>query len=179
MFRYCKSLKEFTTPLGKDSNGKCILTNGFQMFDGCENLTKFEGDLSSITNGTGMFYRTKINSDVINNTTTFDSLTNGSTMFFGCKTLSSINKDFPNVTNGNGMFHGCGGKKDDGTLFGLSEFKGNLKSVTDGGFMFQGCENLRTFHSNLESLVTATSMFNDCVSLSDFVLSSSLSSSDS
>ena len=56
------------------------------MFSGCTNLTSFNGDLSSLTNGTNMFS--------------------------GCTNLTSFNGDLSSLTNGSGMFSGCKLDKD-------------------------------------------------------------------
>ena len=102
------------------------LTNGKQMFNYCLNLSEFSSDLSSLTNGDCMF-------EGCYNLTTFDSdssnLTNSHQMFNGCYNLKSFNCELSNLTNGSGMFYCCGN---------LTSFTSNLSSLTDGLQMFFG-----------------------------------------
>ena len=66
------------------------------MFYGCRNLTTFNCDLSSLTNGKWMFY-------MCTNLTTFNcdlpSLTDGWSMFYDSN-LTSFSSDLPKLTNG-------------------------------------------------------------------------------
>ena len=63
-----------------------------------------EGDLSSMTSGSNMFYGcsnlTSFNSDL-------SSMTTGSYMFGSCTNLSSFNSDLSSMTTGSNMFNGC------------------------------------------------------------------------
>ena len=100
MFYYCTNLESFNSDLSS-------LTNGEYMFNYCYNLTAFSADssgspvnLSSLTNGSFMFYSCMLesfNSDL-------SSLTNGPGMFCYCSKLTSFNSDLSSLTEGNYMF---------------------------------------------------------------------------
>ena len=74
------------------------------MFASCTNLTSFNSDLSSLTNGYMMFSSctnlTTFNSDL-------SSLTEGYSMFYGCSALTSFTSDLSSLTYGYDMFSGC------------------------------------------------------------------------
>ena len=63
-----------------------FITNTSEMFNGCTNLTSFNGDLSSLTNGVSMFN--------------------------GCSNLTSFNGDLSSLTDGYSMFSSCKLDKD-------------------------------------------------------------------
>jgi len=64
-------------------------------------LSEFNSDLSSLRDGSGMFF-------VCTNLTSFSSdlssLTDGNSMFYHCDNLTSFSSDLPSLTNGSGMF---------------------------------------------------------------------------
>ena len=119
------------------------------MFSDCSELTTFTSDLSSLTNGSSMFYG-------CNKLTTFtsnlSSLTKGYWMLRGCP-LITFNIDLPSMTDGRSMF--CYSNK-------LATFDADLSSLTDGTSMFYGCTNLTSFNSKLSSLKKGHEMFGIC-----------------
>lgn len=76
-------------------------TNGFNMFNGCTNLTSFDADLSNLTRGSQMFEScynlTSFKSDL-------SSLTSGHNMFYQCKldaaSVERILTTIPEYTDG-------------------------------------------------------------------------------
>ena len=73
------------------------------MFHMCTNLTSFSSDLSSLTNGYGMFYGCNLktfNADL-------SSLTNGFSMFAYNSVFGEFMSDLSSLTNGSGMFDSC------------------------------------------------------------------------
>ena len=104
------------------------LTDGYSMFSGCSNLTSFSSNLSSLTNGQWMFYDCK-------NLTSFksdlSSLENGEWMFYDCKNLTSFSSDLSSLKKSPSMFYNC---------TNLTSFSSDLPSLTYGGAMFYGCK---------------------------------------
>ena len=74
------------------------------MFKGCENLTTFDIDLSSLTNGNNMF-RGCVNLKSF--TSDLSSMTDGGGMFCGCDNLTSFSSDLSSLTDGDNMFNWC------------------------------------------------------------------------
>ena len=60
MFNSCSNLTTFTSDLSS-------LTNGYGMFYGCSNLITFTSDLSSLTGGEGMFHLCSLNAPSVQN----------------------------------------------------------------------------------------------------------------
>ena len=69
------------------------LTDGYNMFKDCSNLTSFSSDLSSLTNGWNMFYGCPLTSFSSN----LSSLTDGYCMFYNCTALTSFSSDLSNL----------------------------------------------------------------------------------
>ena len=113
-------------------------------------LTEFDSDLSSLTNGSMMFYNC---SNLTTFTSDLSSLTNGSYMFYNCSNLTTFTSDLSSLTNGYNMFSGC---------CSLNNFTSDLSSFTNGSMMFYNCENLTTFTSDLSSLTNGSYMFHGC-----------------
>lgn len=65
MFYNCSNLTSFTSKLISPETNKSSLTNGFRMFSNCYKLAVFTSDLSSLTDGTSMFYRCALNGDSV------------------------------------------------------------------------------------------------------------------
>ena len=65
MFYRCENLTSFTSDLISSETNKSSLTNGFKMFSNCYKLATFTSNLSSLTDGTGMFYGCALNSDSV------------------------------------------------------------------------------------------------------------------
>ena len=129
-------------------NGELIKNN---------NLTTFNSDLSSLTEGINMF-------SYCSNLNTFNSdlssLTDGTTMFYGCSNLNTFNSDssgspvnLSSLEIGFDMFALCSN---------LNTFNSDLSSLTDGTNMFLNCSSLTTFTSDLSSLEIGNDMFTNC-----------------
>ena len=80
------------------------LRDGSAMFFRCSQLESFTSNLSNLTDGGYMFQEcaslTSFNADL-------SSLTVGEAMFWVCSTLTSFASDLPNLTNGDAMFSNC------------------------------------------------------------------------
>ena len=88
-------------------------------------LTSFNGDLSSLTNGSEMFNSTSLTSF----SGDLSSLTNGWCMFIDTP-LTSFNSDLSSLVNGSSMFYETS----------LTSFSGDLSSLVGGGYMFHKCK---------------------------------------
>ena len=98
------------------------------MFYGCNKLSSFNSDLSSMTNGERMFVScTSLTSFECDD---LSSLTNGSNMFYGCN-LESFSSDLSSLTDGNMMFESCNN---------LTSFNSDLSSLSNGRSIFQYCK---------------------------------------
>ena len=134
------------------------LNNGYKMFYDSE-LSEFNSDLSSLTNGEEMFYYcnklTQFNTDL-------PKLENGESMFYYCNKLTQFNTDLPKLENGKYMFALCA----------LAEFNSDLSMLVETQGMFSQCKKLTTFDAPMISLVNADNMFNAelnyCETLSSF-----------
>ena len=177
MFKDCINLTRFYC----DDLSK--LNNGTSMFEGCEKLSTVVGDggnplnLSSLSNGTLMFYYTKNISQFIAD---LPSLTNGTSMFFGSN-LKTFDSSLPIISTYNDMFAGCplstfkckelgiksSGKdfittsKLDDTKVYLITFNANMPYVTTANEMFIGFKSLKNFEGNIPSLTNADKMFSE------------------
>ena len=138
--------RKITTFIGDLSS----LTEGEGMFYECHNLTSFTSELSSLTSGNNMFSNCSnlktFNSDL-------SSLSNGYYMFANCFNLTDFSSDLSSLTIGCRMFDNCSA---------LTTFASDLSSLDNGVGMFSSCSNLTTFYSNLNSLTDGESMFSDC-----------------
>ena len=143
MFYGCSQLTTFNSDL-------LSLTDGDSMFYSCTNLTSFSSDLSSMTSGSNMFYGC---SQLTTFTSDLPSLTYGVYMFSSCSALTSFNTDLSSMTAGQGMFHDC---------TNLTSFNSNLSTMTNGIGMFHDCTNLTSFSSDLSSLTEGINMFLKC-----------------
>ena len=138
-------------------------TDGSNMFEGCTNLTSFNGDLSSLTVGNAMFFGcsnlSSFNGDL-------SSLTNGHQMFMYCSSLTSFSSDLSSLTDGSNMFQNCDN---------LTSFSVDLPSLTNGSNMFGLCDNLTSFSVDLPSLTNGEHMFTssplDATSIEKILLS--------
>ena len=154
-------ITEFTSDLSS-------LTNGSSMFYQCSNLTTFTSDLSSLTDGDYMFQHC---SNLTTFTSDLSSLTNGEKMFNGCNELTKFTGDLRSLTNGVSMFASC---------YKLTTFTSDLSSLTNGEYMFSYSPNLKTFTSDLSSLTNGYYMFYNCTNLTTFKSDlSSLTNGDS
>ena len=75
------------------------------MFGNCLNLISFTSDLSSLTNGSYMFWGCENLSSF--NCANLSSLTDGSSMFTSCSNLTTFTSDLSSLTNGDYMFEYC------------------------------------------------------------------------
>ena len=132
------------------------LTYGKEMFNYSENLTWFFSDLSSLTDGSHMFYTANLSEFVSD----LSSLTNGNRMFAGSN-LKSFYSDLSSLTNGGYMFHYCDNliSFNSGSYGSLMNSPVNLSSLTNGDNMFHGCTALTRFPSDLPSLTNGSAMF--------------------
>jgi hypothetical protein len=74
------------------------------MFEGCDGLTSFDTDLSSVTNGSSMFYACSALTDFNSSLT---NLTNGSYMFYRCKlNYASLSNIANTIKDVNGLESG-------------------------------------------------------------------------
>lgn len=138
MFQACTNLTVFNGDLPS-------LTDGSYMFSDCTSLTSFKGDLSSLTKGNYMFQRCRLTSWDID----LPSLTSAEMMFYGSG-LISFKGDLARLTSHYSMFTDC-------AL--LTTFEGDLSSLTDGGGMFETCPSLTSFKGDLSGLTYGTYMF--------------------
>ena len=104
-------------------NGECSFEGENKIFS--SDITVFESDLSNLTNGLLMFYKTNLASFVSD----LSNLTNGRLMF-STPTLSSFTSDLSSLTDGSYMF----------TTASLTSFASDLSSLTDGNNMFRQCK---------------------------------------
>ena len=149
MFIKCTNLTTFNSDLSS-------LTNGNSMFGDCTNLTTFNADLSSLTDSTDMFcYCSKLESI----TSDLSSLTNSFNMFADCTSLTTFNVVLSSLIYGESMFWGC---------TNLESFTSDLSSLTNGSWMFYQCYGLTAFDSNLSSLTDGDNMFDTCTNLTTF-----------
>ena len=95
------------TSIASFSGDLSSLVNGSNIFGNCTQLTSFSGDssgshvnLSSLVNGSSMFYSTKLTSF----SGDLSSLVNGNNMFGYCDSFESFSGDLSNLVNGSGMF---------------------------------------------------------------------------
>ena len=126
------------------------LQEGLSVLYNCDNLTSFNSDLSSLTDGEEMFCYCEelesFNSDL-------SSLTDGEYMFSECENLATFSSDISSLTNGESMFIYC---------YALESFNSDLSSLMEGKWMFRYCEKLESFNSNLSSLTDGRQMFWNC-----------------
>ena len=113
-------------------------------------LVSFIGDLSSLVNGSYMFYCSLLESfygDSSGSPVNLSSLMNGYSMFAGTS-LTSFNSDLSSLTNGYNMFYDTP----------LTSFNSDLSNLTNGSYMFYKT-SLTSFNSDLSSLVDGKDMF--------------------
>lgn len=117
------------------------------MFESCTNLKTLLGMENSVS----------------------DKCTNLGNMFKNCKSIERINigGDWSNVTNLNTMFFTCSSLME----MDLSEL--NLGNVTDMGYMFRYCTNIKSIKlsKTITNVTNMTYMFGDCNSLTHIDLS--------
>ena len=123
------------------------LTNMFNMFYGCKQLTNLDVssfDTSQVTNMQQMFYEcNKLTSLNLSNFNT-SKVTQMQNMFYNCSNLTSLNLNNFNTSQVEfmfSMFQGCSSL----TSLDLSSF--DTKKVTDMSTMFFGCSNLKTIYA--------------------------------
>ena len=139
MFSYCENLTSFNSDLSS-------LTNGEFMFSYCDKLTSFNSDLSSLTDGEFMFYDCD---NLTSFTSDLSSLTNGEHMFNDCYKLKSFTSELPNLINGACMFYSTD----------LASFSSDLSNLTNGDSMFECCDKLTSFSSDLPKMTNGSEMF--------------------
>lgn len=143
------TLSEFNSDLSS-------LRNGSLMFYNCTNLTSFSPDLSSLTDGYSMFRGC---SQLTSFSSNLSSLTNGDSMFHSCTNLTIFTSDLSSLTNGDMMFFNCDN---------LTSFTSDLPNLTIGYNMFQSCDKLTSFSSDLSNLTDGQYMFYWCENLTSF-----------
>lgn len=142
------------------------MTCADHMFNLCTNLHTFKGDLSNLTCNYRMFAESALSSWEID----LPNLVLGGGMFYNCPNLTSFEGDLSKLKSGalgytgsrQGMF--CDSK--------LNNFRGNLKSLVDGRYMFRRC-NL----SN-DSLACIAGTINDYTKNNDLYYSCIAGTSD-
>ena len=140
--------------LAKLGNGNPTGQWNSGMFYNCTALSKFIGDLSSLTEGQSMFY----GSGLVTFYSDLSSLTDGDSMFYSCGSLKTFYSDLSSLTDGQRMFQDC---------YALATFTSDLSSLTVGDYMFS-CTNLTTFTNDLSSLASGSYMFYECNFLETF-----------
>ena len=157
------------------------LTMGCQMFNDTKITSIEDSDvrsLSTLSNGQGMF---GMCSKLTNVDLDLQSLTDGNNMFVFCENLEKVNLYTPILKKATGMFMDCWNLTDCRVdmehvsyavyafaYTAITSFTKSLQSLVQGQLMFQGCDCLEKFNSNLTSLEMADWMFDDCTKLSDF-----------
>ena len=151
------------------------VTNMFNMFSGCKNLTSLDlsnWNTSKVTSMSNMFYgcNNLTSLDVSNFNTS--NVTNISYMFNGCNNLTSLdvsNFDTKNVTNMAAMFNGCE------KLTSLDVSNWNTSKVSTMYQMFWHCYKLKMLNGannwNVSSLENTQWMFVGCRNLTAFDMS--------
>ena len=129
MFRDCKNLTTWTSPLSK-------LTDGSSAF-AFSGLKAFSGDLLALSSGAEMFR----NTNLTRWTAKIPMLKNGNWMYNGCNTLTCFYSEVPSLTTGVDMFFNTNLDKDSVILIlnslpdrtGISEavitFKSNVSTA--------------------------------------------------
>jgi hypothetical protein len=115
------------------------------MFFDCNNLTTFTSDLSSLENGSWMFYRANLstfNSDL-------SSLTDGYCMFQYCTNLTTFTSDLGSVIYGDTMFGGSS----------VKTFESDLSSLRYGFNMFSRMDGLKFNVKELPNMEVSARMF--------------------
>lgn len=157
-YMFCnQKLTEFTYDLPSltgeggrlDQNHKGYVETSDCMFMGCRQLQSFTGSLSNLKR-TYMFLAN------CNNLTTFtsnlNSLQYGYYMFYGCNSLQSFNVQLPSLIVGHRMFSDSGLVHWNIDMPNL-QYLGGYDDYSGGEMgMFQGCEQLETFTSNMPRL---------------------------
>ena len=123
------------------------LTRASRLFEGSP-IEFFEGDLSSMNDGDGMFITTNIKKF----NTPMPSLTTCSGMFLGCRNLETFDCNLDKLEMGGSMFFGAKlvsfknalpVMKNGFQMFRnnpLEVFESELPVLSNGGYMFQGCK---------------------------------------
>ena len=171
LFKDCGNLIDIT---GLDNLNTSQVTNMFDMFYNCPNLSKLDlssFDTSNVTDMSCMFLGcsnlTKLDVSKFNTS----KVTDMNSMFDGCSSLSKLdvsNFDTSKVTSMRSMFDGCS------SLSELDVSKFNTGQVTDMNSMFDGCSSLSELDvSNFDtSKVTGMrDMFYSCSNLTSLDLS--------
>ena len=141
------------------------LTNGSKMFYNCNKLETFYAKLGELAYGDGMFSGcSNLETVSSGDGNMFNKLIDGQYMFCECSSLSGFEHDLPKLKNGSHMLYGCSN---------ITTFYGNLSSLTDGNSMFKNCYNLEKFSNDagelhLSKLTNGNDMFYCCTSLSTF-----------
>ncbi len=127
------------------------IKKGNGLFYDCTDLTSFDSDLSSLTEGKSMFYNTNLSEWCQD----LPILKNGSFMF-GCDNsdLKTFIGDLSSLTNGNSMF-----ATSSPNAGAIETFIGDLSSLTMGDGMFDGC------CLNIDSVECIADTINDVNSL--------------
>ena len=143
------------------------LTDAKELFRGNKNVKKFNGNLSSATDISLMFYDGALQSvsmDVRNATKAdntfrnqritfwkgeFPKLENGTGTFQGTQ-ITSFTDDLPKLTTGTNMF------RDNASFI---SFSGDLSKLSNGTSMFQNNSKMTTFDSSLPKLSNGSNMF--------------------
>ena len=177
---YFIPVKKDGTPLLDTSN----VTDMYNMFDGCTNLTTIsELDTSKVTNMESMFINcSNLTTIPLLNTSNVTDMYN---MFGNCSSLTTIPLlDTSNVTNMGWMFDSCSSLTtipllDTSNATNMNQMFGNCSSlttipqldtssVTDMTYMFDGCTKLTTIPLlNTSNVTNMYRMFDGCPNLSD------------
>lgn len=152
------------------------IVDGSYMF--YENLSSFDSELSNLNNGQQMFSSTKLKQFKV----VMPKLVNGKDMFGDCNNMHTFYSDLSSLVDGYYMFYNTSLSNfisDDGLnnlvngeyMFGmtnLSSFYYQLPALTNGRYMFYGCNLFTGFYHDLPSLTHGNSMFSECTGLIQF-----------
>ena len=158
--RQTPSLRELDT-----SKWTCSTASTSRMFENCgmETLDLSNFDMSNVSDANNMFVGSRIKS--IKQNWNLSSLNNGTNMFYNCTSLNTLDTsgwNLSSLNNGTNMFYNCTG------LNTLDTSKWNLGNLSNGSSMFSGCSSLQSLDTskwNLSSLNNGTSMFYNCTGL--------------
>ena len=148
-YKWFDNFQNLTSVIGiKENLNTSEVTNMYDMFVGCENLTSL--DVSGFNT---------------------EKVTDMGFMFGGCSKLTSLDVsgfNTKNVTDMHGMFEGC----ENLTSLDVSGF--NTENVTDMWDMFLGCKNLTSLDVsgfNTDSVTDVAYMFYECYNLTSLDVS--------
>jgi hypothetical protein len=159
MFSGCNAMVGDFEDFCESGSGMWSLTYATNMFESCSQMSgNWNLYLPELVDGDFMFAFTGLSAFVsAGQTHSMPKLVNGKSMF-NYTLLSSFNTETPLMADGTNMFYGCEQ---------LTNFQGNLDSLTHANEMFVSCP-LQSFDTALPSLAYGCGMFRYCSSLNNF-----------